>query len=199
MRLYTLAVAILLALILAAHAVAPDAYTWTQHTMSHLGAQGYEHANTMRFGLVSYGALVLVGAILKVARAVRTAWPHSFIGIYGFAILLTGLFSTSPFLPGANFSVPEANLHSNFATLSGIGILTAMVAFAIVHRSRLPRIIDVVALVLTMLLSAAFFTFGDMAGAFQRLLWLVGFAWLVILEIPFMQPESRQPQAHPSA
>ena len=198
MRLYTLAVALLLALILAAHAVAPDAYRWTQHTMSHLGAQGYERANIMRFGFVSYGALILVAAILKVAKAVRIAWPHTFIGIYGFAILLTGFFSASPFLPGAKSSVPEANLHSKFATLSGIAISTAMVAFAIMHRSSLPRIIDVVALVLTMLMSAAFFTFSDVAGVFQRLLWLAGFAWLILLEVPPLEG-SQQGQIHPSA
>ncbi len=197
MRLYTLAVALLLALILAAHAVAPDTYRWTQHTMSHLGAQVYEYANIMRLGFVSYGALILVAAILKVMKAVRTAWPHSFIGIYGFAILLTGFFSTSPFLPGAQFSVPEANLHSIFATLSGIAISTAMVAFAIMHRSRLPRIIDVVTLVLTILMSGAFFAFGDVAGVFQRLLWLVGFAWLILLEVPSLEdsPQARNPSA----
>ena len=112
MRIYTYAVALLLAFIFTAHALAPDAYTWTQHTMSHLAAQGYQHAYVMRLGFVLYGALILLGAILKITKAVRTAWPHSFIGIYGFAMLLTGCFSTSPFLPGIQFSAAEANRHT---------------------------------------------------------------------------------------
>lgn len=186
MRPYTIAVALFLVVIVAAHVVAPEAYSWTEHTMSHLGAQGYENATIMRLGLIAYGALVLLAAIWKVWRFPRRAWPNMFIGIYGFAILLTGFFSTSPFQPDVPYSIAEANLHSNLASVAGFAISAAMAAFALTAGARRPRIVHAVALVLTMLVSATFFATGGLDGAFQRLLWLVGFAWLVLLETPWL-------------
>jgi hypothetical membrane protein len=199
MRLYTFAAGLLTAIILVAHAVAPVAYSWTLHSMSHLGAQGYEYAYIMRFGLISHGALVVVAAMLKFAKRPRTGWPHGFLGVYGFAILLTGFFSTSPFLLGVPFSTSEANLHSKFASFAGIALSTAMVAFAVIARTARGRIIHLVAFVLTLLIPEVFFNFSDAAGVLQRLTWLVVIAWFAVLEIPSLQADFRQPTTLPSA
>jgi len=169
------------------------------HSMSHLGAQGYEYAYIMRFGLISYGALVVVAAILKVTKRFRTGWPHGFIGIYGFAILLTGFFSTAPFRPGIPFSIREANLHSNIGSLAGFALSTAMLAFTVMAQTPRGRIIHLVALVLILLMPEIFFKFSDAAGVLQRLLWLVMLAWFAILEIPSLQADFRQPPTLPSA
>jgi hypothetical membrane protein len=136
MRLYTFAAGFFTAIILVAHAIAPAPYSWTMHEMSQLGAQGYEYAYIMRFGLISYGALVVVAAILKVAKRFRTGWPNGFIGIYGFAILLTGFFSTAPFRPGVPFTFREMNLHSTFGSLAVFALSTAMVAFTVMAKHR---------------------------------------------------------------
>jgi hypothetical membrane protein len=199
MRLYTFAAGLFTIIILVAHAIAPATYSWTMHSMSHLGAQGYEYAYIMRFGLISYGALVVIAAILKVTKRFRTGWPHVFIGIYGFAILLTGFFSTAPFRPGVPFSIREANLHSNIGSIAGIALPTAMATFAVMAYTWRGRIIHLVALVLTLLLPKVFFNFSDAAGVFQRLLWLVMLAWFIILEIPSLQADFRQPPTLPSA
>ena len=199
MRLYTFAAGFFTAIILVAHAIAPAPYSWTVYSISHLGAQGYEYAWMMRFGLISYGAHVVIAAILKIARRPRTGWPHGFIGIYGFAILLSGFFSTSPFLLGVPFSTSEANLHSIFASLAGIALSAAMVAFAVMARTPRGRIIHLVALVLTLLIPEVFFRFSDAAGVSQRLVWLVVLAWFAVLEIPFLQADFRQPLTHSSA
>jgi hypothetical membrane protein len=199
MRLYTAAAGLLTAIILVAQAVAPAPYSWTLLSMSHLGAQGYEYAFIMRLGLVSYGALVVVAALLKVVKRPRTGWPHGFIGVYGFAILLTGFFSTAPFLQGVSFSKAEANLHSTFASLAGIALSAAMVAFAVMAHTPRGRIIHLVALVLTLLIPEVFVKFSDAGGVLQRLIWLVVLAWFAVLEIPSLQADFRQPLTLPSA
>jgi hypothetical membrane protein len=199
MRLYTVAAGLLTAIILVAHAVAPAPYSWTLLSMSHLGAQGYEYAYIMRFGLVSYGAIVVVAAILKIAKRPRTGWPHGFIGIYGFAILLTGFFSTAPFLQGVSFSKAEANLHSTLASLAGIALSAAMVAFAVMAQTPRGRIIHLATLLLTLLVPEVFFKSSDAAGVLQRLVWLVVLGWFAVLEIPSLQADFRQPPTLPSA
>jgi hypothetical membrane protein len=199
MRLYTIAAGLFTTIILIAHAIAPAPYVWTMHEMSQLGAQGYEYAYIMRFGLISYGALVVVAAILKVAKRPRTGWPHGFIAIYGFAILLNGFFSTAPFRPGVPFSILEANLHSTFGSLALFALSTAMVAFTVMAQTLRGRIIHLVALVLIWLMPEIFFKFSDAAGVFQRLLLLVVIAWFAILEIPSLQADFRQPPTLPSA
>ena len=192
MRLYTFAAGLFTAIILVAHAIAPAPYSWTMHEMSQLGAQGYEYAYLMRFGLISYGALVVVAAILKVAKRFRTGWPNGFIGIYGFAILLTGFFSTAPFRPGVPFSFREMNLHSTFGSLAVFALSTAMVAFTVMAQTPRGRIIHLVALVLIWLMPEIFLKFSDAAGVLQRLLWLVMIAWFTVLEIPSLQADFRQ-------
>jgi hypothetical membrane protein len=199
MRLYTFAAGLFTAIILVAHVIAPAPYSWTMHSMSHLGAQGYEYAYIMRFGLISYGALVVIAAMSKVTKRFRTGWPHGFIGIYGFAILLTGFFSTAPFRQGVPFSIPEANLHSNIGSFAAIALSTAMVAFAVIARTARGRIIHLVALVLIWLMPEIFFKFSDAAGVFQRLLWLVMIAWFTVLEIPSLQADFQQSPTLPSA
>lgn len=198
MRLYTFASGLFTAIILIAHAIAPAPYSWTMHEVSQLGAQGYEYAYIMRFGLISYGALVVVAAILKVAKRFRTGWPHGFIGISGFAILLTGFFSTASFRAGVPFSFREANLHSNIGSIALYALSTAMVAFAVIAQTPRGRIIHIAALVLIWLMPVIFVKFSDAAGVLQRLLLLVIIAWFIFLEIPSLQADFRQPPTLPS-
>lgn len=192
MRLYTVATVLLTAVILVAHAVAPAVYSWKLFSISHLGAQGYENAYIMRIALLSCGALIVVAAIGKLTKRVRTGWPHGFIGVYGFAILLSGFFSTAPFLQGVAYSRAEANLHSTFASIAGIALPAAMVAFAVTAHTPRGRIIHLVALLLTLLVPAVFSSFSEAAGVLQRLIWLVVLAWFVVLEIPSLQADFRQ-------
>lgn len=199
MRFYTFAAGLFTAINLVAHAIAPLPYSWTIREVSQLGAQGYEYAYIMRFGLISYGALVVVAAILKIAKRFRTGWPHGFIGIFGFAILLEGFFSTASFRPGVPFSIREVNLHSTLGSISLYALSTAMVAFTVVAPTPRGRIIHLVALVLIWLMPDIFFKFNDAAGVFQRLLLLVILAWFTLLEIPSLQADFRQSPTLPSA
>lgn len=198
MRPYTLAVALSLVLIVLAHAIAPPSYSWTQYTLSHLAAQAYSLAWVMRLSLLSFGAIVCFGAVWYLTRHPRGLWPHALVLIYGLSNFLTGIFSTSPFVPGAPFSAQEASLHSAFANLAGISLSAAMVFFAIAHKSTRRKILDAAAFVLTMLLSGAFFASGADAGIIQRGLWIVGFTWLILLEVPALD-RSTSPVLPPSA
>jgi len=184
MKAYTAAVIWISLAIVVAHALAPPAYLWTEHTISHLAAQGYERAWIMRLGFISFGALVLIATIARVRRSPRAAWPHALVGLYALAVLISGIFSTSPFSPGVAYSHREASIHSVMATLAGIALSAAMLSSALVEQTSRRRRIHLSALVLTMLLSSAFGISASAPGIIQRGLYLVGFAWLVFLEMP---------------
>lgn len=182
MKLYSTAVALILLAILLAQLVVPAPYEWTRNTISELAAQGYDKSWIMRLGFICFGALVLSGGAWKVVRNPRRNWPHGAISLYGLAILLSGIFSTSPFAVGTLYSEAEANLHSTMAVLAGIAISAAMLSCAIVDAPVKRKIMHLAALLLVLTLSALFGESGARAGIVQRALYVVGFAWLVYVE-----------------
>lgn len=86
-------------------------------------------------------------------------------------------------MPDVAFSPQEAGRHSRFAMVAGVAISAAMLSFAITHQTTYRRGVDIAAMILTLLLSGAFAAFAPVAGVFQRLLWGVGFLWLVLIDL----------------
>lgn len=178
---YSPAVAVIVAIIFLAHLIAPQAYDWQVNSISQLAAQGYAQAWLVRAGFISFGILVQLAGIGRI-RANRPRWYREVpIMLYGLAILLSGVFSTNPFIQGAPFSETEAGLHTVFATTAGVALSAAMLLFALTDAPTSRRLIHAVALALIMLLSFLFGALPEAAGAIQRLLWVVGFAWLIYL------------------
>ena len=180
-RSYAPAVGAIVICIMLAHMVAPDQYNWTIHSISQLAAQGYGQAWLMRAGFILFGALVLLAGAGRI-RADRRHWyREAAIMLYGLAILLSGIFSTSSFLDGAPFSAAHARWHTIFATTAGVALSLGILLFALTDRPRSRQLAHLVTLVLITLLSALFGATPAAAGVFQRLLWIVGFGWLVFL------------------
>jgi len=185
-------------LIVLAHLLAPEAYSWQRHSISQLAAQGYVLAWIMRAGFIGFGLLMLIiglsrmrGGNVRVhapgASIAPGAWRKQLrelpILLYGLAILLSGLFSAEPFVAGAAYSPAEAELHGLFATTAGLALSAAMLLYALSDAPAGRRVIHVIALALTFVLSFAFLVVASPAvtGITQRLLWVVGFAWLLYL------------------
>lgn len=182
------AVVVIVAAILLAHAVAPPSYQWARNTISELGAQGYSNSWIMRSGFIVFGALLAIGAAVGAMHSVRENWPQFFIGLYGAGVLLSGVFSTAPLVQGVAYSSREASFHSAMATAAGIAISGGMVAMLIADKQPRRKMAHLIALVATMLLSAAFGVLDPIAGVIQRLLYSVGFAWLVFIGIGVRRP-----------
>ncbi len=105
--------------IIAAHAVAPDSYSWSKNTISDLAAQNYEHAWIMLTGLIGFGTLVSTAAIWDFTSE-RKHWSQTIpLMIYGTSMTMSGIFSTAHFEKGVSYSKNEAKYHSLFANLAG--------------------------------------------------------------------------------
>lgn len=182
MRYNTIAVLFIVFVILVAHVVVVAPYSWRDNTISELGSQGYERAWIMRSGFIGFGTLVVIGAVQR-ARARRSFWYREVpLIVYGLGISLSGIFSIQPFVPGVAYSQFESRLHSTMATLAGVGISVGILLYMFSNIPLRRKIVHLVALVLIVALSALFGMSTTGAGLVQRLLYLVGFAWLIYIE-----------------
>jgi len=181
MRSYAHAVAFVTLFILFAHLVVGEPYLWYRNSISQLAGQAYAHAWIMRAGFIGFGVLVQIAGVGRVRAAHRYWYREVPIMLYGLAILLSGIFSTSPFIEGVPYSEQEARLHTVFATAAGIALSVAILLFAFTDAPSSRRVVHAIALVLITTLSILFNALPTISGAIQRLLWIVGFAWLVYL------------------
>jgi hypothetical protein len=185
MKTLSLSVIYFIAVIVLAHFFTPPEYRWTQNTISDLAAQGLKYQWIMQAGFIGFGLLLNLAFIQKFTAAGRVSYPDLLIMAYGLSILLTGFFSTAPFIAGVEVSARESSLHSLFATTAGICFTAAIFLRLMTAPTPAERWQHAVFLVLVTGASLAFGLAenGTLAlgkGILQRSLYLVSFAWLVI-------------------
>jgi hypothetical membrane protein len=181
MKTYNIAVAYIVIFLILAHLAAPETYRWQQHTISQLAAQAYANAWIMRLGFIGFGVLVQITGVTRIRLRPRLWYREVPIMLYGLAILLAGIFLTEPFVEGVPFSAGEARLHSLFATSAGVMITLATLLYALTDMPPSRRSVHWIALALITLVSFLFGAMPAIGGVLQRLLWVIGFAWLVYL------------------
>ncbi len=181
MKSYRLAVGYIVVLVLIAHVVVGEGYVWYRHSISQLAGQGYARAWIMRAAFIGFGVLVQLAGIGRIRAARRHGYRELPIMAYGLCILASGIFSAPPFVEGISYSAPEAQLHTLFASAGGWALTAGIFLYLLTDAPNERKIVHAVALVLTMGMAGAFFALPAASGAFQYLLWLVGFAWLAYL------------------
>ena len=174
--------------IVIAHFFAPPAYRWTRNTISDLAAQGLKYKWIMQAGFIGFGVLLNLGFVLKFIDARKVSYPDILVMVYGLAILLSGFFSTAPFLEGVKYSLPESKLHSLFATVAGISFTIGIFYRAVTAPTSAERWMHVLFFVLVTGFSMLFglcengvIQLGK--GLAQRGLYLVSFIWLVLSQV----------------
>jgi len=180
-KTYRLAIAYILLFIVIAHIVVGEQYVWYQHSISQLAGQEYAQAWIMRAGFVGFGILVQIVGIGRIRATGRIWFRELALMAYGLCILASGFFSAAPFIEGVAYSEQEAQLHTLFATAGGWALTAGMLLYMLTETLNSRRPVHAAALVLTMGVSAAFFTLPTVSGALQYLLWVVGFSWLAYL------------------
>ncbi len=176
---YAYAIIYIIIILIAAHVLADDAYQWQINSISQLGAQSYDRAWIIRLGFIGFGLIIGATSVQRIRQDEKHWLGDALIMVYGLAIFLSGIFSAEPFIAGAVFSVPEARLHGLFATVAGFALTIAILFFTFTDTPPQRRIGHFAALVLVTLLSGLFGLFPNFAGITQRVLWVVGFVWLV--------------------
>ncbi len=183
---FSVAVAYFIAIIILAHFFVPPAYDWTQNTISDLASQGHTYKWIMQTGFIGFGLLLTWGVVFHFDKN-RRSYFLILVAIYGLSILLSGIFCTAPIDLSIPYSVRESELHSMFATIAGIGMSLGIFLQVIMYSDNRERWIRI----------AFFLLIGGISGLFglaenqilvldkgivQRILYLVGLAWLVYEE-----------------
>lgn len=192
MKDYRMAVVYILFWILIAHLAADDAYVWYQHSISQLAGQGYAQAWIMRLGFIGFGILLQIAGLYRLRSPAHPWFQELPLLLYGLCILASGIYSAPPFMAGVPFSVREAALHTLFATAAGWSLTAALLLHMLSDRHMGRKPVHAAALALTIMLSGAFFLLPAISGAFQVLLWLVGFTWLGWLGPPVPPVDAKQ-------
>ena len=183
---FTVAVAYFISVIVFAHFFVPPIYDWTQNTVSDLASQGHTYKWIMQTGFIGFGLLLIWGVIFHFGKD-RRAYFLLLVAIYGLSILVTGFFCAAPIDQSLPNDLRESQLHSMFATIAGIAMsLGIFLQFAISsnHRERWTRL----AFFLLVIGISGLFGLAENhilmldKGIVQRVLYLVGLAWLVYEE-----------------
>jgi hypothetical protein len=174
--------------IVLAHFFSPSEYRWTNNTISDLAAQGVKYQWIMQAGFIGFGLLLNLGFLQKFIAARKVSYPDILIMLFGLSVLITGFFSTAPFIDSVNFSAQESNLHSLFATIAGICFTAGIFLHLVTASTPAQRWLDGVFLILVIGASLAFGlsengTIPLGKGIIQRLLYLVSFLWLFVSQI----------------
>ena len=173
-------------IIVLAHFFVPPIYDWTQNTVSDLASQGHTYKWIMQTGFIGFGLLLTWGVFFHFNKN-RRAYFLLFVAVYGLSILMSGIFCTAPVDPSMSYSVSESKLHSMFATIAGIAMsLGIFWQFAVSsnHRERWARF----AFFILVIGISGLFGIAENhilmldKGVVQRVLYLVGLAWLIYEE-----------------
>ena len=182
----SIAVAYFIAVIVLAHFFVPPLYDWTQNTVSDLASQGHTYKWIMQTGFIGFGLLLTWGVIFHFAKN-RRAYFLLFVAVYGLSILMSGIFCTMPIDPFMSYSVSESKLHSMFATIAGVAMSLGIFWQVIVSLNQRERWTRIAFFVLVIGISGLFGLAENHIlmldkGIVQRVLYLVGLAWLVYEE-----------------
>jgi len=181
-----IAIVYFIAVIVLAHFFVPTIYDWKQNTISDLASQGHAYKWIMQTGFIGFGLLLTWGVIFHVNKN-RRAYLLLFVAVYGLSILMSGIFCAAPIDLSFPNSLRESQLHSMFATVAGIAMsLGIFWQFAVSsnHRERWTRL----AFFLLVIGISGVFGLAENhilvldKGIVQRILYLVGLAWLVYEE-----------------
>jgi len=180
MKFTILSVVFIVLVILIAQIIVPDPYNWMHNTISELASQGYAYKWVMQIGFIGFGVLLSIGAITNFRQEGKYRFLHLPLLIYASGILMAGIFCTRPFVDGIPYSEVEARLHSSFASIAGFALSAAILLYILTDQSR-RRILHAISLILVLGLSITFGLASSYAGIVQRILYLVGFSWLIFI------------------
>ena len=183
---FLIAVIYFISVIVLAHFFVPPGYDWTQNTVSDLGSQGHTYKWIMQTGFIGFGLLLTTG-VVHYFRQNKKMYFLFFVAVYGLSILVTGFFCAAPIDPSIPNDLRESQLHSMFATIAGIAMSLGIFWQAVVSANSRERWTRIIFFLLIGGISGLFglaenHILAIDKGIVQRVLYLVGLAWLVYEE-----------------
>lgn len=153
-----------------------DEYSILKNTTSHLAAQDAPNAWVMNSVFILLG----LASIIDGWKRLSGFWLHkATIIVFGISLTLSAFFQHAPIVPDAEFSLLEDDLHSKLATIVGFSFVFFTISAAFIESTKERKTIAVGTAIIAMLLSFLIFNLDEFAGVWQRLMFIIMFAWLM--------------------
>lgn len=162
----------------AAPLLLPANYEWLRHTVSESAAQGLDGAWLARFGLFALGFAVICTASADQFWS-RTA--RTFHYAFGVLMVAAATFSARPADPTLPYASTEDVIHSVAATAMGFAfaIGVALVGYTRAAAGGRFSVLDVVAVLASIVIPLAMVSWDGSAGLVQRVMFAIAIAWYV--------------------
>jgi hypothetical protein len=134
----------------------------------------------MKIGFIIFGGILAIGISNKLINGKGKLLTELPILIYGLAILISGLYSTKPFLEDIEYSSIESNIHSFAAQIAGITFSIELLIYEFRETNTNLKIIHFVTFAFVVGFSALFGIMDSNVGIIQRVMYLGSFVWLTL-------------------
>lgn len=151
-------------------------YSLLKNTTSHLGAQNTQNAWVMNITFVLLGAACIIEAWINL----QPYWFQKvFLTIFGAGLIMIAIYQHAPITEGIPYSVSEDNMHSFFATVVGFSFTSFAISAVFIEQSKIRRMLALLIGIISIVLSVLMFSMTNYMGLWQRLLFIISFAWLL--------------------
>jgi len=155
-------------------------YSILSNTTSHLGAQGSPNAWIMNSTFVLLGITslwILIQSKIRLYQVIGS--------IFGLSLLLTAIFKHGALIEGYETILWEDQLHSVFATTTGISFVILSFSHGIMSSYK-QRYIGFLLAVIATLITISMGVFSSYMGILQRMMFIFSFSWLFFYMKPPM-------------
>jgi hypothetical membrane protein len=153
-----------------------DQYSILKNTTSHLGAQGAPNAWVMNMVFALLGISSIIDGWVRLSKF----WLHkTILTVFGISLVLTAFYQHAPIIPDVQFNVFEDDLHSKFATVTGFSFTFFTMSAAFIESTGRRKVIAVGMSIIAISLSLLIFSVAELAGIWQRTMFIIMFAWLM--------------------
>lgn len=153
-----------------------DGYSLLENTTSHLGAQGSPRAWVMNATFLLIGTATLLAGWSVFRRFPLVLF---LLGVFSFSLALTGVYRHGPLVQGVEPNAFEDGRHSLFATTTGLGFVALAVSVAFISARRGDQALALAVALAATTLSVAMALWPGLMGLFQRVMFVMAFAWLI--------------------
>lgn len=152
-----------------------ESYSILKHTTSQLGAQNTPNSLVMNG---TFALLAFVAAYGGRITFKKDIFLLFLILVFSFSMFLTAVFSHAPISSDVQFSQSEDSLHSLFSSLTGFSFIFFAISYAFSQKEKRKSIRAISVAVLASVLTVLIFQFPELAGIWQRAIFLTTFYWL---------------------
>ena len=153
-----------------------EGYLLFKNTTSQLGAQSTPNAWIMNLTFFLLGT----ASIIEGWRHLKNYYFQKIlITIFGLGLMFTAYFHHAPIIDGIPYSIFEDKMHSIFASIVGFSFTIFAISVAFIEKEIQKRILAFLTGLIATGLSLLMFNVPDYAGLWQRLIFILSFAWLI--------------------